>query len=83
MSRLLACLTLAVGAGPLLACLNDVELPAHEREFRSQYRSSNPPPVAPSSEPTDRPSTRFMFGAGAALLVAACVLVLVTPRTRS
>src|SRR5438105_474007 len=33
MRRLLACLALVALAGPALACVNDMELPAEEREF--------------------------------------------------
>jgi hypothetical protein len=39
MRRPLALLALVLAglAGPAAACINDDELPSHEREFRSQY----------------------------------------------
>lgn len=76
MSRLLACLALAVAAGPAFACINDVELPAHEREFRSQYRGPAAAPPASPPESTDRPGTGLLVGTGAALFAGAVALAL-------
>jgi hypothetical protein len=72
--RLLAVLALAAFAGPAAACINDGELPNHEREFRSQYRGSPPPVTSP--EPSGRPSNGVLIGAGVSLLVAATALTL-------
>jgi hypothetical protein len=73
MRRLLACFALAGLAGPVAACINDGELPTHEREFRSQYlRTVDVPPAPPTA--TDVPSHLLLLGAGAALLVGAVVL---------
>jgi hypothetical protein len=84
MSRLLTCLVLVFGAAPATACINDVELPNHEREFRSQYRSgpADPQPVA-SPEPTGRPSARLLMGTGAVLLAAAAAVVVVRNRSEN
>jgi hypothetical protein len=57
MLRLLACLVLAWFACPATACINDVELPNHEREFRSQYRRQTAPPLPPASIPDSRRAT--------------------------
>ena len=70
MSRLLACLALGAGAGPVAACINDVELPAHEREYRGPDATQ---PVTPP-EPTGQPSTGLLIGTGAVLLVGAVAL---------
>jgi hypothetical protein len=70
MRRLLACLALAVLAGPAAACLNDNELPTHEREFRSHYRGPASPPST-DAEPSGRP---LLFGAGGVLLIGAFAL---------
>ena len=57
------------------ACINDVELPQHEREFRSRYnapeRQYQPPLPAPA--PIDVASLSF---AGQALLAMAAVAAL-------
>lgn len=76
MSRLFAFLALAAAAGPAAACINDVELPAHEREFRSQYRGPVAPPPASPRDPTGQPSTGLLVGTGAALLAGAVALAL-------
>jgi hypothetical protein len=75
MYRLLACLVLAVFAGPAAACINDTELPGHEREFRSHYLGPavTPPPPSTSAEP---PDYQLMYGGGVALLVGAAVVAL-------
>jgi hypothetical protein len=82
-SRFLACLIVALAAGPVAACLNDVELPSHEREFRSQYRDPTAPPPSASPEPAGRPGTRLLIGAGVVLLTTASVFTLAGRRARS
>lgn len=70
MLRLVAYLSLVACAGPAAACLNDNELPNHEREFRSQYRGqarATPSPPAPDHRP--------LYAAGALMLVGAFALV--------
>src|SRR5947209_2033862 len=52
MRLLLIGLVIAGLTSPAIACINDIELPSHEREFRSQYRGPQTPPSAPSSQPT-------------------------------
>ncbi len=73
MSRLLAVLALSVAAGPAAACINDMELSAHEREFRSSYRGAEPPPAS-SPEPAAQPSDGLVAGTGVVLLAAALTL---------
>jgi hypothetical protein len=81
MCRLLGCFTLLLSAGPAFACINDMELPAHEREFRSQYRGQADAPSPPSPPPAETPSHRLLLGTGAAMLTGAVALVL-TARER-
>lgn len=76
MSRLLTCLVALAAAGPAAACINDVELPAHEREFRSQYRGPAATPPASPPAPTGQPSTGLLVGTGAVLLAGAVALAL-------
>ena len=82
MLRLLACLVLAWSACPATACIWDVELPGHEREFRSQYRREAIPPSTPSTEIPEPPGYRLLFGSGGVLLVGALGLVAVGRRAR-
>ena len=53
------------------ACINDRELPSHEREFRSQYQEAEFQPV--SVEPETSYVTKFLLGgaAGAGIALAA------------
>jgi hypothetical protein len=82
MSRLLACLAFVGLVGPAAACINDIELPGHEREFRSRYRGPSNPPAAPSTDTTDPPARRLLFGSGTVLLAGAAALALTgRPRT--
>jgi len=84
MYRLLVCLVLAATVSPAAACINDSELPNHEREFRSQYRGSPaPPPAAASPEPAGRPSARLLVVGGGVLLTAAFALTFVGRRARN
>jgi hypothetical protein len=69
MRHFLAALILGVFAAPAFACLNDQELPSHEREFRSQYRGSEPPTA--SSESTKH---YLAYGLGGAMLVGAVAM---------
>lgn len=74
MRRVLAFLLVAGLAGPAGACINDVELPSHEREFRSSYMvaSSNAPP-----KPTQMSGRRLrgeLFVVGAAALLCGIVM---------
>ena len=49
MSRFFAIVLIGIGgalASPASACLNDVELPRHEWEFRSEYGDPSPYPEA-------------------------------------
>jgi hypothetical protein len=71
MRTLLASLVLAGLAGPAAACINDSELPTHEREFRSQYRGPAAPAEPPSAAPAGPVDNRLLAWAGGALLVGA------------
>ncbi len=81
MSRFVAGLALAVSAAPAAACINDVELPNHEREFRSQYRGPAVPPTVSPAEPTNRPGNGLLIGTGVVLLTAATAFALAGRRT--
>jgi LPXTG-motif cell wall-anchored protein len=81
MRLLLACLTVVGLAGPAAACINDSELPSHEREFRSQYRGPAKPP-APPPQPTGPSNPSLLLAAGAALLSGAVALSLTGRRSR-
>ena len=65
-------------AGSAAACLNDVELPRHEREFRGQYLKPAATPTAPES-PREVPLTALGLG----LLTAAVVVSWTAGRARS
>ena len=82
MLRLLACLVVACCVGPATACINDVELPSHEREFRSQYRRQAAPPPASSVDPGLPPRYHLLMGGGSALLIGAIGVVVVGSRAR-
>jgi hypothetical protein len=81
MRRLLCCLTLLALSSPAVACYNDVELPSHEREFRSQYKqpASTPTPAAAPSYPN---GSSLLLGSGAVLLIGAVGLAGIGTRTR-
>jgi hypothetical protein len=79
-------LALLIAAGPVAACVNDIVLPNHEREFRSQYRGPTAPAPAPSAEvpdPAGRIGNRWLIGSGAVLLTAASVFTLTGRRPRN
>lgn len=74
MRRLFACVVaVVVASAPAGACLNDSELPGHEREFRSSYQNGRSPF---SSSLTGWPAyaTPALFSAGGVLAVAAGVV---------
>lgn len=76
MRRLL--LTLAVlflGAAAASACINDSELPSHEREFRSSYKNS----PAPESTPSSSYAAPVAASGGVLLLVGAAVVTMRKP----
>ncbi len=78
---LLTCIVLSALAGNSPACINDVELPQHEREFRSQYQTEvfdSPPPVPPSAL-----RTTGLFVGGGVLLTAAVALTLFGGKARN
>ena len=73
MRRLLAAVALAATSAPAVACINDSELPTHEREFRSSYQADRKPgEVPPSLIREYGPATAA--GAGVLLLVGAGVI---------
>jgi hypothetical protein len=72
-------LTLAVlllGAASASACINDSELPSHEREFRSSYKNS----PAPESTPSSSYAAPVAAGGGVVLLIGAVVVTMRKPR---
>ncbi|MCA9065429.1 MAG: hypothetical protein KDA96_20315 [Planctomycetaceae bacterium] len=69
MTRRLLAAAVAVGVSPIcLACINDNELPQHEREFRSQYLDSR---LTEAQSPVNNHDARHiaMTGTGVGLLV--------------
>ena len=80
-------LILCVGfAVPAFACLNDRELPSHEREFRSDYgdpASPVPPPPPNLGDFAVNPSESMWLGAGAALVTGAFFVSVNGRRARS
>lgn len=64
--------TLILAASAAAACVNDREVDAHEREFKSHYLAPRPQESAPSSEPSNLPLVAA--GGGVLLLVAAGVV---------
>ena len=81
MLRLLACLAVACCVGPASACINEVELPGHEREFRSQYRRQAAPALLRPRRPS-RQAIACCSGAASVLLLGAFGLVVVGRRAR-
>jgi hypothetical protein len=80
MTRLLACgFALAMLAGQASACLNDKELPSHEREFRSNYNRKLTPTPATPPPPSDYSP---IFGGGVAMLVVSAGLVAIRGRSK-
>jgi hypothetical protein len=69
MHRLFATLAVVLTAMPAVACINDSELPGHEREFRSGYQADRKPGEQPP------PSLLQQYGPGA-MAVAGGVLLL-------
>lgn len=69
MKRILLAVAATIGfAGSAAACINDMELPKHEREFRSQYRDEPASPGEATSQPSSSPSDWLLIGTGAVLL---------------
>jgi len=83
MRQLLASLLAIAFTTPVIACINDVELPNHEREFRSQYNNVvSQPPAPPPAEASPSPSNQALMGVGGALLLGTVVLTLNGVRAR-
>lgn len=71
MRRLFAAIAVLIAASaPTVACINDSELPGHEREFRSSYQNGRQPASAPSAGWQAQVPT-VLYAAGAALVVGA------------
>lgn len=83
MSRFAALLVALLLAGNSFACINDRELPNHEREFRSQYQEVEyQPPVEPE-QVADSRLPMFLVGvAGASGFLMALVGGLLVLRSR-
>ena len=77
MGRLIVCFALL--ASPAAACINDDELPTHEREFRSQYHEL----ARPSTAPANPFGSGLLLGTGAALLTGAAAVALFGGRSRN
>lgn len=70
MRRLVTSLAaVAALTGPAVACINDSELPGHEREFRSSYQNDRPPSSSSARWQAYAPTA--LYSAGGALAVAA------------
>ncbi|HLW64581.1 MAG TPA: hypothetical protein VKS79_04620 [Gemmataceae bacterium] len=83
MFRLLAtfaCLFALCGVAS--ACLNDSELPGHEREFRSSYKREAPPAPSTDSQPSSN-TPLVLYGTGGALLAGAGLMILRRPSTKA
>jgi hypothetical protein len=73
MRRLLsAAVAVALGSAPAVACINDSELPGHEREFRSSYQNGRSPPSPSANWQSVAPTV--LYATGGALAVAAGVV---------
>ncbi len=68
MRRFYAVLALTLAVSPAWACINDSELPGHEREFRSSYQVERKP--AETS-----PSSFQQYGTGTAATVGGVLLL--------
>jgi hypothetical protein len=66
----LAAAVLAAACAPAVACINDSELPGHEREFRSNYQNGRTP-LPPTSAGWQTQIPTVLYAAGAALVVGA------------
>jgi hypothetical protein len=73
---LLTMAALLAASATASACINDSELPSHEREFRSSYKNS----PAPESTPSSSYAAPVAAGGGVLLLIGAAVVTLRTPR---
>lgn len=62
MRRPFAAVALALVCSPAVACINDSELPTHEREFRSGYMADRKP-----SEPPEPSYKQYIPGGAAAV----------------
>ncbi|SIO28244.1 hypothetical protein SAMN05444166_3467 [Singulisphaera sp. GP187] len=81
----LALIMLAGFVAPAAACLNDRELPQHEREFRSNYgEPTSPTPAPPKSlDLAGFPAHPMLLGTGAALLTGAFFVTMGNRRART
>lgn len=77
MRRLLLTMAALIAASTTAsACINDSELPSHEREFRSSYKNS----PAPASTPSSSYAAPVAAGGGVLLLAGAAVVTMRKPR---
>lgn len=79
---LLACLALIGPVGPASACINDNELPAHEREFRSQYAGPASPRPVRNYGRARSAGHWLLVGSGAGLLLGAFAVATTRRRAR-
>lgn len=81
----LALAILAGIAAPAAACINDSELPGHEREFRSNYGepTSPPPPPPRALDFAGFPTHPMLLGTGTALLTGAFLVTVNGKRART
>ena len=73
---------LAAIASTAVACINDEELPSHEREFRSSYAAAGSP--SPPSAGFDGPlGQRMLINAGVVLLSGGVAVAFFRGRART
>ena len=70
-------------AGSASACLNDSELPTHEREFRSSYKRQAPPELPKDSQYTPPYAVPVVLGGGGALLFLGAGLITLRKSAKS
>lgn len=75
MRRLFLTLASIAIATPAFACINDVEVKNHEREFRSQYRESGYTPPDMENNQASNKTPMYIGGVGAALAAAGSLMV--------
>jgi hypothetical protein len=83
MRRMLASLAVALTmVGATSACINDSELPGHEREFKSSYQRQAAPEPAKDSYFSPQTGPLAILGASGFLAVGAVAFVIRKPSAK-